>query len=139
MRQLVEIVPAELLGPFREGAFKARLYGPRLGDLVQFVSVKHRITQNSARFIIRTIFDYIGAETLKNNETVGIPRFGNIYRGRNITGPGGRSGPQLLIARNSFVSKLEHFEDPEDAGPRDVDNGGRCGQGGIHPDDEEYE
>lgn len=136
MRRLVYTSPVRTLGPYRESSGKGRLFGPLFVDLVHFVSTKHRIDQPSARAIVNTVFEYIAAETLKNNETFHIPRFGNIRRGKNQAHQIHGSGPTLLISRNSLTRKFEHFDDPEDAGPR-FDEVMPPGKGGIHEDDVE--
>lgn len=120
MRRLVYTEPVVTLGPYRAAQSNGYLYGPVYGDLIRFVSAKHRITQDSARAVVETIFRYIDAETVRHGEPMTFPGFARIWRGEDQTSNvSGRSGAVLHISRRNIKNRYTDEEDEEDAGPRE--------------------
>lgn len=118
MRRLTHIVPSQTLGPLRR--YSGKLYGPRYLHVVEFLSMKHRLTKDSVRALLDSYWRYLTREVLGHGHEICIPGVGSLIRKtkmQNIPNQGFYETHSLII-RKQRMSKLHvDEEDDEDAGP----------------------
>ena len=122
MRRLTTVIPSEPLGNLRR--YSGKLYGPSHLDIVEFLSMKHRISKASVRSLLVSYWRYLTREVMEHGETVMIPGVGTLKRqvsdtltsrttGEKVTGTSMR-----FLTSHMSVRYIEQ-EDDEDAGPKE--------------------
>lgn len=116
MRRLTTVVPAEPLGRLRR--YSGKLYGTSYVEIVEFLSMKHRISKASVRALLDSYWRYLTSEVLKHGGRVVIPGVGALNRTVkqvNIPKYGPYETHSLVIAKSKMSVLHIDQEDDEDA------------------------
>jgi hypothetical protein len=122
MRRLTTVVPSEPLGNLRR--YSGKLYGHSHLDIVEFLSMKHRISKASVRALLISYWRYLTREVMEHGETVVIPGVGRLKRRVSDTLISRTTGEKITGTGMAFVTGYMSIryidqEDDEDAGPRE--------------------
>lgn len=116
MRRLTTVVPAEPLGRLRR--YSGKLYGTSYVEIIEFLSMKHRISKASVRALLDSYWRYLTSEVLKHGGRVVIPGVGalkRITKVKEMPKYGVYEMHSLIIAKSRMTVLHIDQEDDEDA------------------------
>lgn len=124
MRRIVQVTPAELSRTNGSGMPpKLDNFGPTSQDIIRFLSIKYRVTIETARAMYYDIFKYIDAEVMRNNESFKVSGFGRFFKRHKVANATtGEMGEYLVVSRRHMArhgTLMTALDDPEDLGPRE--------------------
>lgn len=115
-RRLTHVIPAQTMGPLQR--YSGKLYGSRYLHVVEFLSMKHRLTKASVRALLESYWRYVSGEVERNGQRIVIPGIGALEQSQrklvNVFGTGNYQETTILrFQRSRMGVRYLHQEDDE--------------------------